>query len=421
MILFKTFQDVQEFLEPFVPSAVKAYDTLGLDRMYRLMDAVGNPQETLKVIHVAGTSGKTSTCHYMTSLLMQAGQKVGLSVSPHVDHMNERVQVNLVPLPEQQYCREFSRFISLVPLQQLEPTYFELLVAFAYWEFAQQKVDYAVMEVGLGGLYDGTNVVNRLDKVCVITDIGLDHVHILGDTLPAIAEQKAGIIQPGNAVFTYKQAHEISDVFRVTSVKQGAKLYEIDQPNASPVTHHLPLFQQRNWALAKHVYDHIARRDTLPVLTPDLLQKSTTITIPARMEHVQHNGKTIILDGAHNTQKLHAFADSIIAKYPQRNIPVVFTVGENKKEHLQPALKEITRFSDYIILTTFTKGQDLIRQSVDIQQLHRAAQAAGFRHIQIIEQPEQALGHLLHRPEPTVAVLGSFYLMNNIRPALGLV
>src|SRR5690606_38872097 len=119
-------------------------------------------------------------------LLAAAGQKVGMTVSPHVYEVNERVQINTKPLAETQFCRELSRFLNIIQSSGVRPTYFELLVAFAYWEFAEQGVDYAVIEVGLGGLLDGTNVVARDDKVCIITDIGFDHTSVLGKTLSAI-------------------------------------------------------------------------------------------------------------------------------------------------------------------------------------------------------------------------------------------
>ncbi len=127
-------------------------------------------------------------------------------------------------MQETEYCREFTVFLGLIERAAIHPSYFELLVAFAYWEFARQKVDYAVVEVGLGGLLDGTNVVHRLDKVCVITDIGLDHMAILGNTLAAIAHQKAGIILPHNVVCMHRQPEEVISVVRQVVAEKQAEL-----------------------------------------------------------------------------------------------------------------------------------------------------------------------------------------------------
>ena len=178
-----TLAEANLALRPFYDYSRTAYT---LDVMKALMEHLGNPQNQLRVLHVAGTSGKTSTAYYCAALLKEAGKKVGLSVSPHVDTVNERLQINGQPMPEAEFCKVLSEFLDVVAESGIKPSYFELLVAMTYWEFARQKVDYAVIEVGLGGLRDGTNVIERADKVCLITDIGLDHTEILGHTLTKI-------------------------------------------------------------------------------------------------------------------------------------------------------------------------------------------------------------------------------------------
>ena len=193
MTKLRSFNDIDTVLKDFIPPMRSFRSVYTLDTMRALMLALGNPQNSYKTIHVAGTSGKTSTSYYIAALLGQTGKKIGLSVSPHVDNVNERVQIDLVPLDEHEYCQQFSTFLQIINKLRIKPTYFELLIAFAFWQFAQEKVDYAVIEVGLGGLLDGTNVIERSDKVCVIADIGLDHVAVLGNSLAGIAAQKAGI------------------------------------------------------------------------------------------------------------------------------------------------------------------------------------------------------------------------------------
>ncbi|MCA9326649.1 hypothetical protein KC976_03555, partial [Candidatus Saccharibacteria bacterium] len=192
--LLTTFADAQKVLRTYYANAQTKYT---LDNMCALMDHIGSPQEKIRVVHVAGTSGKTSTSYYAAALLRAAGLQVGLSVSPHVDQINERLQINGQPLSEAEFCQVLTEFLNAIKDAPVKPSYFELLTAMAFWEYARRGVDAAVMEVGLGGLLDATNVISRRDKICLITDIGLDHTEILGDTLVEIAQQKAGIIQPG--------------------------------------------------------------------------------------------------------------------------------------------------------------------------------------------------------------------------------
>jgi dihydrofolate synthase/folylpolyglutamate synthase len=163
--------EAERALEAYWPSQVSKHQN-NLDPVRKLLRAAGNPQNTLRVVHVAGTSGKTSTAYYVAALLKAAGKKVGLAVSPHVDNLNERVQLDLSPLPEAEFCAELGKYLELVKQTGVVLNHFELLYAFAYLQFARLGVDYAVVEVGVGGLLDATNTVDRDDKVCVITDIG---------------------------------------------------------------------------------------------------------------------------------------------------------------------------------------------------------------------------------------------------------
>ena len=169
-------------------------DDLKLERVMKLMDVLGNPQDKLPVIHIAGTSGKTSTGYYMAALLKAGGKKAGLTISPHIDSVNERVQIGGSPLPEAEFCSELGNFLEIIRGAGQSPSYFELLYAFALWVFVRRGVDYAVVETGLGGLLDATNVTGRADKVCIITDIGFDHEYVLGSGLAQIAAQKIGIV-----------------------------------------------------------------------------------------------------------------------------------------------------------------------------------------------------------------------------------
>jgi dihydrofolate synthase/folylpolyglutamate synthase len=386
-----------------------------LDRMHQLMHALGDPQNSFKVIHVAGTSGKTSTCYYVSALLQQAGSKVGMTVSPHVDEVNERLQINLKPLPEEEFCQKLSEFLEIVDKTGIKPTYFELLIAFAYWEFARQKVDYAVVEVGLGGLLDGTNVVKNPGKVCVITDIGLDHTNVLGKDLGSIAAQKAGIITSHNPVFTSKQDTVIMDAITKQCAQQHAQLFVVDEVEGIEYKQ-IPLFQRHNFGLASKVAGYIAKRDGLPKLSSRQLRTAALTHIPARMELVERDGKTIILDGAHNPQKLYALVSSIKDRFPNQKFAVLIGVVSGKDTSLAGVMQEVLPIASHVIATGFSAEQDLPRPSVAPGELASAAKTLGFSNIEAVTSPEAAYQKLLGRSEEFLLVTGSFYLLNHIRP-----
>ena len=388
-----------------------------LENMYALMEFLGNPQDHLKVIHVAGTSGKTSTCYYVAGLLREAGFKVGLTVSPHVSSINERLQIDLVPLAEDVYCKSFTEFLSLVDKSRLQPSYFEFLVAFAYWEFFRQKVDYAVVEVGLGGLLDGTNVISSRDKICIITDIGLDHMDVLGNTLPEIAAQKAGIIQSHNAVFCHLQTDEIMTVIKNTVADKNSPLFIVANHRANQSSSDLPLFQQRNFSLAAATVEYALARDHHAALTPSQIQAASQTLIPARMEEHLVSNKVVILDGAHNPQKLQALRRSIEAKYPAKPIAALISFLDGRSFRLQSSLAELAKLTDNLIITAFKQAaQDLPHGPVDPNQLAAIARSYAFKHVRIDDDPVRAFKKLLSQPESLLLVTGSFYLMEDIRP-----
>lgn len=400
-------------LRGFMPNTQTTNWTFSLERMQQFMADLGDPQEKLKIIHVAGTSGKTSTSYYIADMLRQAGHKVGLTVSPHVDTVNERIQLNGQPLPEADFCRLLGDFIELPAVKKANPSYFGLLIAFAFWVFAQEGVDYAVIEVGLGGRLDSTNVISRPDKVCVIADIGFDHMGMLGNDLAMIASEKAGIIQPGNQVIMAQQGDVVMGVInsRVDLVK--AKL-EVLKPSGAPA--HLPLFQQRNWFVARAAVDFVAKRDGF-AFSQDNAVASAAILIPARMEVVEYHGKTVILDGAHNAQKITALCESITEKYPDQKLAAVVSFVHDKDESMNKKMTALHSILDHLIITTFHAEQDVPKWSIDPDIIERAARMVGFNSVEVIDKPLDAFAALLKRPEPVVLVTGSFYLLQkHIRP-----
>lgn len=414
----RTIDEAEAALLPFVPlvSQLTGTDTT-LERIFPLMELLGNPQDRLRVVHIAGTSGKTSTAYYVAALLRGSGKRVGLTVSPHVDSVTERVQVDGRPLSVAEFCHELEIFLEIVRRAAEQPSYFELLYAFALWVFDRQEVEYAVIETGMGGLHDATNVTTRSDKVCVITDIGFDHMHVLGSTLALIAAQKIGIVQEGNVTFCYEQSEEIMRVFGKRISLKHAELqviHEAMERVSSPIdVAALPRFQQRNWLLARHVYDYIRGRDGLATLSKEALAKTQKLQVPGRMDIMRVGSKTVVMDGAHNAQKMAAFIASFSRLYPGKKPAVMIALKEGKEyQAVTPLLAPLV---SRVIVTTFKTSQDLPVRSIAPNILVDSFQANGVSACRAIPEQSEALPALLTGPEELCVITGSFYLLGQIR------
>lgn len=400
-----SLSEAEEVLGTFVPhKAVHAYR---LERMHSLMELLGNPQDKLQVIHVAGTAGKTSTSYFIAKMLQLSGKTVGLTVSPHISQVNERVQINGLPLEETEFCKLLAEFLEIEGVQAQQPTYFELIVAFAYWVFARKQVDYAVIEVGLGGLLDGTNVVSRADKVCVITDIGFDHIHILGDTLEKIALQKAGIIHKDNAVLMLEQDDAVLSTVYNYAAKQDAKLFI--QKQSTQVPPDLPLYQQRNWALAHDVYEYLVDRDGLEALD---FTNSSDWSVPGRMEKVGG----IILDGAHNPSKFTALIESLKKQYPKQKFIFIMGMIETKEAYVEECMELIAPIAAKVICVPVTPGQDYPHKFLSPSLLVEAGKRAGIKDIQAATSVDQAIRSVL--PDNLTVITGSLYLLGQAKQVL---
>lgn len=410
--MIQTIQQATNTLLSYIPKPGSMHHNYKLERMQQLMELIGNPQNTYPVVHIAGTSGKTSTAYFIQGLLQAAGKKTGLTVSPHIQSITERIQIDGKPLSEELFVRYLNQLLEKVENVDITPTYFELLVALAYLTFKEEKVDYAVIETGLGGLLDGTNVVTRPDKVCVITDIGLDHTDVLGKTLPEIALQKAGIVQPGNTLILQQQVDNIANVIADEAVKR-----QVDQvlmvPDAD-VTLALSAFQRRNWAAATTTYKYIAKRDVLPKLATISADRAMLHQAPGRMELFTVGQKTIILDGAHNQQKLQALMQSLREKHLD-SLTVVVSFVSDKHYLLNECLGELQPLTKELIVTDFSALQDMGRSAGAIEDITEAARKRGFSQVSERRNPQQAIDYALAQPGDTVLVTGSLYLVAQVR------
>jgi dihydrofolate synthase/folylpolyglutamate synthase len=220
MNYLQTIEYLYQHLPMFSRIGAAAYKK-DLHNTIALCDALGKPQTKFKSIHIAGTNGKGSTSHMLAAILQQAGYKTGLYTSPHLKHFGERIKVNGQMIREDFVIEFVERTKTLS--DSIEPSFFELTVAMAFEYFAQQQVDIAVIETGLGGRLDSTNIITPI--LSVITNIGYDHMNILGDTLEAIAKEKAGIIKPGIPVVIGEYLPETKNIFIDKAKECNAPIY----------------------------------------------------------------------------------------------------------------------------------------------------------------------------------------------------
>lgn len=222
-----TYADAEAYLlslPRFTDQGAGAYQP-GLARMEALMDAMGRPHEAFPSVHVAGTNGKGSTASLIAAVGMAAGHRVGLHTSPHLFHLAERLRLDGVPAPEAWIAGAVRRFRAV--MEEVRPSFFEATVALSFLYFAEQAVDLAVVEVGMGGRLDATNVLHP--RLAVITHIGLDHTDFLGDTPALIAREKAGIIKPGVPVLTAATQPEVLETLADVAGRQGAPLHRVQE------------------------------------------------------------------------------------------------------------------------------------------------------------------------------------------------
>lgn len=338
---------------------------LGLDRMNELMFLLGNPEKHLRFIHVAGTNGKGSVCAMLSSILTAAGYKVGLYTSPHLNSYCERFKINGNDISEEEFYTLVQNVVSYTKLMHDKPTEYELITALALLWFAKQDCDIVVLEVGLGGRLDATNVI-PIPEAAIITNIGLEHTDILGATLPEIAAEKAGIIKKTGAVVTYPSTPEVETVYQTQCQKKRAMWKKVSFNDVTAITDNLdgqcftwkklsnlntPLIgkhQRCNAAVVLETLNILQKRGW--VISEESIRTGlTTVNWPARLEVLSRN-PLFLLDGAHNPQCAQMLAENLRTLLPGKKF--IFVVGVLADKDYPAVLKEmIPRAHKFICLT----------------------------------------------------------------------
>ena len=352
----------------------------GLYRMEAILEALGNPERELKSIHIAGTNGKGSTAAMVTAFAKAHGLRVGTFTSPHMDSIRERIQLDGVPLGEEPFWQAASvvREVERCLFEEWGAfNYFEILTAMMFVVFQQEAVDLAIIEVGIGGLLDNTNVGHPL--VSVITTIGLDHQDLLGSTLEEITVQKAGIIKAGQQVVVGPVTRECMDVIHSTASKQGATVQAFgedfslveDSYQDTELTISLEqlalkgAFQKENATVAIRAFRSWMEATGRSV-QPEFIEAALrVVSWPGRMEVLQET-PLVIIDGAHNLPAIERLVQNMTARVGKKQTLLFSALTRKDSQQmllrLQEALPDVN-----IILTSFhpSRGMSIARSDVE--------------------------------------------------------
>ncbi|UOB16700.1 bifunctional folylpolyglutamate synthase/dihydrofolate synthase [Abyssalbus ytuae] len=307
-----------------------------LDNILKLSDRLGKPHTLIKTIHVAGTNGKGSSSHMIASILQEAGYKVGLYSSPHLKDFRERIKINGKEVSKQYVINFIKKNKSF--LEENNLSFFEMTTGMAFSFFASKKVDIAIIEVGLGGRFDSTNIIKP--EVCLITNIGYDHTDILGDTLPKIAFEKAGIIKQGVPVVISEYNEETFEVFKNVALQNDAQLIPAFSNNEIYKTDLLGEYQSKN---IKGVVSVINQLNSLKVkkshITKGLLNVIKNTNLKGRWQILNISPK-IVADTAHNKEGIEIVIKQLKKeKYNKLHIVLGF-VKDKKLDNILPLFPE---------------------------------------------------------------------------------
>lgn len=315
------------------------YINLGLERIMQILDLLKNPQDKLKFVHVAGTNGKGSVCSMLNSVLTQAGYKTGLFTSPHVFEYTERIKINNTEISEEIFAQKVFNLINLASNNNIYLTEFEVLTAVAFDYFMEENVDIVILETGLGGRLDATNVIK--DNICsIITHIDFDHTERLGDSIEKIASEKAGIIKPRGTVIINEQNLGY-EIINHQARQLGSEVLSASfAPNF--LVKELALmgnYQAENLALVLKSIE-ILNIKGFNISQENVIEGLKLVKHPCRFEFIQD--KNVIIDAAHNPNGAKALRASLEKKFSNKNYKFIFGCLNNKnyKEMMKALFKE---------------------------------------------------------------------------------
>lgn len=396
---------------------------LGLERTRELLEKLGNPQKSLKFIHVTGSNGKGSTCAMLASIFEQAGYKVGLYISPYIQDFCERIQINGVNIPGETLARITEEVKAVAEGMEDHPSQFEIVTAIGMIYFKEENVDIVMLEVGMGGALDSTNVIDA-PEVAIITNIGLEHTEYLGKTLEAIATTKSGIIKPGCNCVCYDGAPEVTAVIKNVCTELNVPLTCVDFSKLDFIEETLEgqrflwegkeLFtkllgphQLHNTAVVIETVEAMRKRGW--VVSDEALDKGLRLTRwPARFEVLGYD-PLFILDGGHNPQCAEALAASIEKTLGGRK--VTFLMGVLADKDYNQIIDIIGPYAkEFVCLTPFSD------RALDKYEFAKFLETKGIKATVADDVPSGiVLAEKLAGKDGTVIGFGSLYIAGYIR------
>lgn len=412
----------------YIHGTLKFGSKLGLHNIGALLGLMGEPHKKLKYVHIAGTNGKGSTSAFISSILKEAGYRTGLFTSPFIQRFTERIRIGDEEISPVELA-EITSFVKscvdrMITMGESHPTEFEIVTAIAFEYFYRKKCDIVVLEVGLGGRFDSTNIIDT-PELAVIATINYDHTDRLGKTLPEIAFEKAGIIKPGGDVVIYGQGREVERVFENVCAERGAKLTRTDFSGI--ILHDFGIdgqtfsFERYDGLRIKLLGRHQARNAALAVKSAEILMRKgfgiSEATLgrglkkakwPGRLE-VLLRDPVVLIDGAHNPEAAAVLKNVMDEYFPGR--PVTFIMGVLKdKDYLEMmkiALPGCKRMFAVNARSPKALPEDILAKA-----------AAGYcKNVQISDTIEGAVRISIESAEPgeIICAFGSLYYIGIIR------
>lgn len=387
---------------------------LGLENIKNICEALGNPQDSYRIIHIAGTNGKGSTATTIEAGLIEAGYKVGKFTSPHIVRFNERIQFGGEEVSDEDVCSYFLKVKEVLDREEIKGTFFEITTAMMFLYFADKKSDFVVLETGMGGRYDATNIVNS--EIVVITNISLDHTGFLGDNIYDIAREKAGIIKENSRVvvgdsqedFLKAVKNETCDFVNIKEKYRDAE-YSLDRVNFTTdikinnKNYKFSLFgeyQVANFLCAYEVFKILGIED-------EIIERAVQkVKWPGRFE-IYIKDPLVILDGAHNPAAAEKLRENISPSYKPDEVTAIVSILEDKD--IETIMKEIRGFSDTVILTSLEgfkrglKGEELKKY------------VGSFKKSIVENNVKSAYEKALLLNKKVIVVCGSFYLLSRFK------
>lgn len=417
----------------FIHESHKFGMRLGLDNIKKLLELLGDPQNNLKIIHVAGTNGKGSTCSFISSILKESGYKVGLYTSPFLETFTERIRVNGENISEEEVGKIVSLIKEKIEMMVSEgysyPTEFEIVTAMAFYYYNQEKVDFVALEVGLGGRYDATNVIDK-PVVSAITSISLDHTGILGDTLGKIAFEKGGIIKEDCPTIVYPQQEEASEVIKNICAEKKSKYIECDFKNIEIKSSNINsqiyncningkelrdleikligAHQIKNSIVALNVIEYLNSIKITNISEENIRKGLLETKWPGRIEKISEN-PMFIIDGAHNEEGAKSLANSIDKYFENKN--KILVIGMLEDKDIESVLDLLIPKFNKVITTTPDNPR-----AIDANKLKEKIERYN---IEVTCEPniKEAVDYALKisNKDDVIISAGSLYMIGNVR------